>query len=66
VKQLLAVLLCTVLPLSAFAGDASYEVTHHGNSSPDIKVETRLHLLTPQDKVRFVSGRHGRSLVRAH
>jgi hypothetical protein len=54
VKSILAVVLCVLMPLSAFASDNSYKVVYDGGSLPDLKTGTGLHLYIDQDKVRFV------------
>jgi hypothetical protein len=53
-KQLLAVLLCLVIPYAAFASDTSYKVTYDGGSLPDLKSGAGLHLFIDQDKVRLI------------
>lgn len=53
-KQLLAVLLSIFIPISVFAGDASYKVIYDGGSLPDLKAGTDLHLYIDQDRARLV------------
>jgi hypothetical protein len=36
-KSIVALLLCFLIPISAFASDNSYKVSYDGESLPDIK-----------------------------
>lgn len=53
-RQLLAIVLCVLVPLSIFANNVNYKVTYDGGSLSDLKSGTGLHLFIDQDKVRFV------------
>jgi hypothetical protein len=53
-KQILALLLCVIMPLTVVGGEAGYKVTYDGGSLPDIKSGTGVHLFIDQNKVRFM------------
>lgn len=53
-KNLLAVVLCFVVPLTVFAGDNSYKVTYDGGSLPDAKAGTGMKLFIETNQVRLV------------
>lgn len=53
-KQVLALLLCVIVPLALFGGEAGYKVTYDGGSLPGIKTGAGVHLFIDQDKVRFM------------
>lgn len=52
-KHFLAVLLCLVVPVAAFAGDNSYKVIYDGGSIPDIKAGTSTRLSIEQAQIRL-------------
>jgi len=53
-RKLLLVLLCFLLPVTAFAGEGGYKVAYDGGSIPDIKTGVSLHLVIEGDHIRFV------------
>jgi hypothetical protein len=53
-KSLLAVVLCFVIPLTVFAGDAGYKVSYDGGSIPDAKAGTGMKLLIESNQIRLV------------
>src|SRR5579864_5513714 len=53
-KNLLAVLLCFVIPLTVFAGDAGYKVNYDGGSVPDTKAGTGMKLFIDSNQIRLV------------
>ena len=54
-KQLLAVVLCLVIPISVLAGEGNgYKVTYDGGSLVNTKSGSALRLFIDQDKIRFV------------
>jgi hypothetical protein len=53
-KQLLAFVLCMVLPLSVFAGDSGYKVKYDGGSIPGTKTGVGLKLYIESNQVRLV------------
>jgi hypothetical protein len=53
-RNLLAVVLCVAIPLTAFGGDNSYKVTYDGGSVPDLKSGTGLKLYIDSIQVRLV------------
>ncbi len=57
VNRLLAVILCILFPISAFAGDNSYKIVYDGGSLPDAKTGTDMKLLIDASDVRIMRGR---------
>jgi len=53
-KSLLAVVLCLVIALIVFAGDAGYKVNYDGGSIPSEKAGTGMRLLIEPNPVRLV------------
>jgi hypothetical protein len=53
-RSLLAVFLCTVIPIVGFAGDNSYKVIYDGGSLPDVKAGTDMKLYIDANQVRLV------------
>ncbi len=53
-KNLLAVILCFVIPLTVFAGDAGYKVNYDGGSISDVKAGTGMKLMIDSNQVRLV------------
>ena len=56
-KKLLAVLLCLLFPLCAFAGDNGYKIVYDGGSVPNAKVGTNMHLYIEGTNVRIANGK---------
>ncbi len=55
-KKLIAVLLCFVFPISAFAGDNGYKVTYDGGSIPDTKAGSDMKLYIDGANIRIKQG----------
>jgi hypothetical protein len=53
-KSLIATVLCTVIPIVAFAADSGYRVNYDGGSIPSIKAGVGLKLYIDSKQVRFV------------
>ena len=53
-KRLLAVVLCLVVPLSVFAGDAGYKVNYDGGSIPNERAGTGMRLVIDSNQIRLV------------
>jgi len=53
-KQLIATVLCAVIPIVAFAGDTGYKVNYDGGSIPGIKAGNSLKLYVDSNQVRLV------------
>lgn len=53
-KKLLAILLCFVFSLSAFAGDNAYKIVYDGGSIPDAKPGTNMKLYIDGSNVRIM------------
>jgi hypothetical protein len=53
-KNLIAIILCLVVPLTVFAGDNTYKVTYDGGSISDAKAGTGMKLFIESDKIRLV------------
>ena len=56
-KRILAAVLCLLIPISAFAGDAGYKVVYDGGSLPDIKANTDVKLYITPDHIRVMRGK---------
>src|SRR5260370_23783147 len=61
-KQLLAMLLCAVVPFTAFASDNGYKVVYDGGSVDDIKSGSALKLYVDASKIRLTTHK-GSTLV---
>ncbi len=53
-KRMLAVFLCVLFPVVAFAGDNTYKVSYDGGSIPDTKVGTDVRLSIEADQIRLI------------
>jgi hypothetical protein len=53
-KKTLAILLCLLVPVVAFAADNSYKVMYDGGSVPDIKAGTDVKLYFDSNQIRIV------------
>ena len=57
-KRLIAVLLCLLFPVAAFAGDAnSYKINYDGGSIPGIKAGTNAKLIIEPTQILIVHGK---------
>ncbi len=56
VNRLLAVILCVLFPISAFAGDNSYKIIYDGGSLPNAKTGTDMKLSIDAGNVRIMKG----------
>jgi hypothetical protein len=56
-KKFLAVLLCVLFPITAFAGDNSYKIVYDGGSLPNIKAGTDVKLYIDTDHIRIMKGK---------
>jgi hypothetical protein len=56
-KQLIAILLCIIFPISAFAGDNSYRIAYDGGSIAGFKAGTDMKLFLDGSKVRVLQGK---------
>ena len=54
-KKLLAILLCMIFPISAFAGDNGYKIAYDGGSIPGVKAGTNVKLYIEGNSIRIVS-----------
>jgi hypothetical protein len=54
VKKLLAIFLCMIFPVSAFAGDNGYKIAYDGGSIPDLKAGTDIRLYIEGSNIRIV------------
>ena len=64
-KQLIAILLCIIFPISAFAGDNSYRIAYDGGSVPGVKAGTDMKLFIEGSKVRITQGKTDVALIPA-
>lgn len=55
-KNLIAVLLCLILPASAIASENGYKVTYDGGSIADTKAGVGIKLFIEGDHIRFTKG----------
>ncbi len=53
-KNIIAVLLCIIVPAAVLAGDNSYKVMYDGGSVPDIKAGTGMKLFIDSNQIRLV------------
>ena len=53
-KKILAMFLCIIFPVSAYAGDNSYKIAYDGGSIPNIKAGTDLKLFLDGNNIRIV------------
>ncbi len=56
-KKLLAIFLCVLFPISAFAGENGYKIVYDGGSLPDAKAGTDMKLSIEGSNVRIVKGK---------
>ena len=56
-KKFLAVLLCVLFPIAAFASDNSYKIVYDGGSLPNIKAGTDVKLYIDTDHIRIMKGK---------
>jgi hypothetical protein len=56
-RKVLALLLCVLFPLSAFAGDNSYKISYDGGSIQDAKAGTDMKLYIDGTNVRIMKGK---------
>lgn len=65
-KQILAIILCILVPITSFAAaDNSYKVKYDGGSVPDVKTGTDLKLYIDANQVRFVKDKKDVILIPA-
>ena len=53
-KRLLALLLCLVIPVTAFAADNTYKVAYDGGSLPDLKSGKTIKLSIEQSDIKLI------------
>lgn len=53
-KKLLAIFLCMIFPVSAFAGDNSYKIAYDGGSISNLKAGTDLRLFLDGNNIRIM------------
>lgn len=56
-RSIIAVVLCTIVPGVALAGEISYTVVYDGGSLPDIKPGAKVRMYIEGDKIRFAEDR---------
>jgi hypothetical protein len=64
-KRLLAVVLCTALPMLTLAEDVGYKVTYDGGSVPGVKAGTGVKLYIEANQIRFVKDKKDIAVVPA-
>jgi hypothetical protein len=55
-RKILALLLCILFPISAFAGDNGYKIIYDGGSIPDAKAGTDMKLILDGNNIRIKKG----------
>ena len=55
-RRILALLLCVLFPMSAFAGENGYKIIYDGGSIPDAKAGTDMRLLIDGSNIRLKKG----------
>lgn len=53
-KNIIAIVLCIVVPTVAFAGDNGYKLAYDGGSIPDIKTGTGVKLFIDSGQIRIM------------
>jgi hypothetical protein len=56
-NRLLAIFLCALFPISAFAGENSYKIVYDGGSLPDARAGTEMKLAIEGTNVRIMKGK---------
>ncbi len=56
-KRLLAMFLCIIFPIIAFAGDNSYKIAYDGGSIPGAKAGTDMQLYIEGSNIRVMKGK---------
>jgi CxxC motif-containing protein (DUF1111 family) len=56
-RSIIAVVLCTIVPGVALAGEISYTVVYDGGSLPDIKPGAKVRMYIEGNKIRFAEDR---------
>ena len=64
-KKLLALLLCVLFPVSAFAGENSYKIGYDGGSIQNAKAGSEMKLFIEGDHVRIMKGNDQIALIPA-
>ncbi|HTF69022.1 MAG TPA: hypothetical protein VK638_40715 [Edaphobacter sp.] len=62
-KQLIAAILCLMIPTCAFASDNSYKVVYDGGSLPGLKAGTTIRLYVEPTQVRLYDDKEKKDLV---
>jgi hypothetical protein len=55
-RKILALLLCFLFPIGAFAGDSGYKIVYDGGSIPDVKAGNDMKLLLDGSIIRVKKG----------
>lgn len=55
-KQLLAIVLCALIPIVGFGADSGYKVSYDGGSFPDTKAGSTLKLYIDATQIRLLKG----------
>ena len=64
-KRLVAIFLCILFPVTAFAGDASFKIAYDGGSISSVKAGTDMKLFIEGNRVRIVKGNDEIALIPA-
>ena len=56
-KRLVAIFLCILFPVTAFAGDNSFKLAYDGGSINGVKAGTDMKLSIEGNQIRIVSGK---------
>ena len=64
-KKLLAVFLCMVFPMVAFAGDNSYKIVYEGGSIQGLKAGKEMKLFIEGDKIRIMQDKQEVAIIPA-
>ncbi len=64
-KKILALFLCILIPVMAFAGDNSYKIGYDGGSIPDVKAGTSMKLYLDNGQIRVMKGKSEALLIPA-
>lgn len=64
-KRLLALLLCILFPLSAFAGENGYKIDYDGGSVPNAKAGTSMRLVIDGSNIRILKDKEEIAVIPA-
>jgi hypothetical protein len=64
-KRLVAIFLCILFPVTAFAGDTSFKIAYDGGSIAGLKAGTDMKLFIDGNQIRIMSGKNEVAVIPA-